>query len=451
MHVGDTLLLAALVSGILAVILTVLRLFLVREMDTRIPWILTFLTFLLVSSSFFVMVDRFLSSDMSIEYVHSYSATDYEWFYKLAGFWAGGKGSIFLWTFFLALFVLLQVSIWNVRAKEKRSSEKYQDWLFLVEGVLLVLFIFIMLRLEIFGPTRAVDLSFWPQGKGLNPLLKTPLMFAHPPLEFAAYALYGILFAASIAFLASNDERWTFDALSYGRMSWLLMGLAILVGGLWAYIVLGWGGYWAWDPVETANLLPWIALTPFLHATFMNRRKGSYKDLAPLLGILSFSLVLFATFETRSGFVDSIHAFSEGASEIPFDPAEKLIYLLQFSEEIAFFLSLMLITLLTGAAFFLWRFLKSERSRRESRIIGYTYVFVFVALLIPVALDVTWFLSGFFEFSKALGMGNILIGLAIVLFVLIGGAFIWIVMTSEAGTEKAKLRKASVLNADSWM
>lgn len=451
MHAGDILLWVAFAAGILTLILAVLKLFFLRGMDTRILWVLTLLTFILVSSSFFLLAHIFLVSDMTIEYVHSYSASDYEWYYKLTGLWAGGKGSVFIWTFFLALLVFLQVSIWNLRSKEKRSSEKYQDWLFLIEMVLLVLFIFIMLKLEIFRLTSSAGLFFWPEGKGLNPLLKTPLMIVHPPLEFIAYAFTGILFAASIAFLASNDERWTFDALNFGRMSWLFMGLAIIVGGLWAYTVLGWGGYWAWDPVETSNLLPWISLTPFLHATFMNRRKGSYKNLAPLLGILSFSLVLFATFETRSGFVDSIHTFFGGAAQIPFDPADKLLYLLQRSEDSSYFLSLMLITLLVGAIFFLLRFLRSERRHRGSRVVGYTYIFVFAALLIPIAADVTWFLSGFFQITRALGMGNMLIGLSIVLLLLIGGAFIWIVLTSGAESEKVESKKTSILTSDTWM
>ncbi|MFQ5910146.1 MAG: cytochrome c biogenesis protein CcsA [Thermoplasmata archaeon] len=451
MHIGEILLWAAFAFGILAVILAVLRLFFLRKMDTWFLWLLTIVTFTLVALSFFLLVSSFLSSDMTIAYVHSYSATDYEWYYKLAGVWAGGEGSVLIWLFFLSLFVLLQVSFWNLRPKEKRASETYQDWLFLIESVLVVTFTFIMLKLAVFSPTSAMDLALWPQGLGLNPLLKTPLMTIHPPLEFAAYAFTAIPFAASIAFLASDDERWTFDALSFGRFSWLFMSLGIVIGALWAYTVLGWGGYWGWDPVETANLLPWISLTAFLHALNMYRKKGSYRNLAPLLGILCLALVFFATFETRSGFVDSIHAFTGGAAQIPFDPAEKLIYILERSESSAYFLSLMLIIMLLGAVFFVWRFMRTERGKKESRIIGYTYIGVFAALLIPVAANVTWFLSGFFEFSKALGMGNVLIGLAIVLLVLIGGAFIWMVMTSEAATEKAKLRKASVLNADSWM
>lgn len=448
MHVGDVLLWAAFAVGILAVIITLLRLFLKPDLDSRISWILSLTAFVLISASFFLLMYSFLASDMTIEYVHSYSATDHEWFYKLAGVWAGGKGSIFLWAFFASLFVLIQVTIRKFRPKEKRSSERFQDWLFLIESALLVTFVFIVLKLEMFAPTPQLNLIYAPDGFGLNPLLRTPLMVIHPPIVFAAYAFSGILFAASIAILASNDKRWTFDALTFGRASWLFISLGIVIGAIWAYTVLGWGGYWGWDPVETANLIPWIALTAFLHAAFMNRRKGSYGNLAPLLGIISFSLVLFTTFETRSGYVESVHSFAGGGGDVPPDPASKLIYVLEASPESAYFLSILLFALLIGLIFYLWRFLRTERGRKDSRFVGYAYMLVFAALLIPMALDVTGFLSVVFDVSEALGLGNLLLGLGILLFLLVGGPFIWVVMTSEGEAER---EKKPIFSADSWM
>ncbi len=448
MHVGDVLLWAAFAVGILAVIITLLRLSLKPDLDSRIPWILSLTAFVLVSASFFLLMYGFLASDMTIEYVHSYSATDHEWFYKLAGVWAGGKGSIFLWAFFASLFVFIQVTIRNFRPKEKRSSERFQDWLFLTESVLLVTFIFIVLRLEMFAPTPYLNLLAAPDGFGLNPLLQTPLMVIHPPITFAAYAFSGILFAASIAVLASNDKRWTFDALTFGRASWLFISLGIVIGAIWAYTVLGWGGYWGWDPVETANLIPWIALTAFLHEPFMNRRKGSYGKFAPLLGIMSFSLVLFTTFETRSGYVESVHSFAGGGGDVPVDPASKLIYVLEASPESAYFLSVLLFALLIGLIFYLWRVLRTERGQKDSRFVGYAYMLVFAALLIPIALDVTGFLSVVFDVSRAFGLGNLLLGLGILLFLLVGGPFIWVVMTSEGEAER---EKKPIFSADSWM
>ena len=448
MHVGDVLLWAAFAVGILAVILTLLKLFIRLELNTRISWALSFITFLLVSAPFFLLIYGFMSSDMTIEYVHSYSATDHEWFYKLAGVWAGGKGSIFLWAFFISLFALIQVTVWNLRSVKKRSSETYQDWLFLILIALTTVFVFIVLKLEMFAPTPSAGLIFAPDGIGLNPLLETPLMAVHPPVEFAAYGFAAIPFATSVAFLASNDKRWKFDALTYGRMSWLFMSLGIVIGALWAYTVLGWGGYWGWDPVETANLLPWISLTAFLHAAFMNRRKGSYANLAPLLGILSFSLVLFTTFETRSGYVDSVHAFAGGGAALPFDPADKLIYVLEASQESAFFLAILLFILLIGALFFLRRFLRQERGVKEWKYVGYAYMLIFGILLIPIAVDITAFLSGSFVVMRVLGLGNLVVGLAVVLLLLVGIPFIWVLMTSEA---KEDAEKKPVLSSDSWM
>jgi cytochrome c-type biogenesis protein CcmF len=448
MHVGDILLWAAFAVGILAMVLTLVKLFVRLELDTKITWTLSVLTFLLVSIPFFLLVNGFLSSDMTLEYVHSYSATDHEWFYKVTGVWAGGKGSIFLWAFFLSLFAFIQVSVWNLRSEKKRSSEEYQDWLFLILTAFIMVLVFIVLKLDMFASTPAFRLAADPGGIGLNPLLETPLMTIHPPVEFAAYGVAAVPFAASIAYLASNDKRWKFDALTYGRMSWLFMSLGIVIGALWAYTVLGWGGYWGWDPVETANLLPWISLTAFLHAAFMHRRKGSYANMAPLLGILSFALVLFTTFETRSGYVDSVHAFAGGGASLPFDPADKLIAVLEASQESAFFLAILLFILLIGALFFMRRFLRQERGSTEWRYVGYAYMLIYGALLIPIAIDVTTFLSVFFDFARALGLGNLVAGLAVALLLLIGIPFIWVVMTSEA---KEESEKRPILHSDSWM
>lgn len=448
MHVGDVLLWMAFATGVLAVVITLARLYLMPDLDERISWLLALTLFAMVALSFSVLVGAFLSSDVSLEYVHSYSATDHEWFYKLAGVWAGGKGSIFLWTFFSSLFTLVQVSVWSRRSEEKRTSPRFQNWLFLIEMVLLTLFIFITLKLDIFAPTPQLNLLAYPDGQGLNPLLRTPLMVIHPPVEFAAYAFAAIPFSASVAYLATDENRWCFDALSYGRISWLLMTLGIIIGALWAYTVLGWGGYWGWDPVETGNLLPWIALTALVHAILMNRRKGSYKHMAPLLGITSFALVLFTTFETRSGYVDSIHAFIGGGVQPPFDPADKLIFLLESSPESTFFISMLLFVLVLGAIFFIWRFLRAPRGRGATRFVGYVYIIVFAGLLAPIAVDVTGLLSVMFDVSRAIGAGSFPLGLGILLFILVGLPFMWAVATLEVREEA---EEKPLLSADSWM
>jgi hypothetical protein len=215
--------------------------------------------------------------------------------------------------------------------------------------------------------------------------------------------------------------------------------------------VLGWGGYWAWDPVETANLIPWIGLTAFLHAQAHNRKKDMYVFIAPLLAVMVFIFTIFATFETRSGYVVSVlHAFTGPTAQI-LDPGEKLISLLQTNAAASFFITVMLTTLLVTGILFLWRFVKIRQ--KEGRLNGtaglfpYAYIGFLAILVAYVLVDVTSFVSFGLSAAETLGMGNQGAGAAILILLLIGIPIAWIFLSSEEREEEEKSAGiASVVN-----
>ncbi|MEA1905661.1 MAG: cytochrome c biogenesis protein CcsA [Euryarchaeota archaeon] len=161
---------------------------------------------------------------------------------------------------------------------------------------------------DIFAVPYLMDSHY---AQGMNPLLRNPWMVIHPPIVFFGYAAAAIPFGAAAAYLLIGDRRWMEIAEPWSRITWLFMTLGIGIGGFWAYEVLGWGAwYWGWDPVETSSLIPWVALTAYLHTQFRMKRNREYGLAAPALLMLSFILVIFATFVTRSGLWASQHGFA---------------------------------------------------------------------------------------------------------------------------------------------
>src|SRR4030066_348120 len=200
-----------------------------------------------------------------------------------------------------------------------------------------LLFIFDM---ALFAETSEFEKSVYPNGVGLNLVLQTPEMVIHPPVVFAGYAFCVAALAAGLAYYAAGDRNWFMVALPWTRLSWVFLPLGIGIGAIWAYYVLGWGGYWAWDPVETSSLLPWLMTTAFLHTQLRHSRKGEYGVLSPALGMVSLIAVLFATFTTRAGSIwtSSVHAFgaSQGATA-----GARLSYLLQHDSTVLGIFTLM--------------------------------------------------------------------------------------------------------------
>lgn len=253
---------------------------------------------LLLTAAVVTLLYYFLSRDFNVEYVSLYSDSSLPLAYTIGAIWGGASGSLLLWAWILSLFMTYMVL--NER-KDKITGYAL--------AVLLSVNIFLMvLLLTMNNPFHR--LTFIPEdGAGLNPLLINVGMLIHPPTLFVGYAGLTIPFAYAIAGLLSKNEIWIFRVRKYSLFSWLFLGFGIFLGGWWSYTVLGWGGYWAWDPVENASLVPWLIASALLHSIMLQESRRGMKLWNVLLSIAGFETVLLATFITRSGIISSVHAF----------------------------------------------------------------------------------------------------------------------------------------------
>jgi cytochrome c-type biogenesis protein CcmF len=241
-----------------------------------------------------------LTHQFNVEYVYGYSSSDLPLFYLISSFWAGQEGTFLLW-----LFLGASLGLFVIRRTGQLEGYTMAFYL-LIEIFLLAL----LLKKSPFSLT-----PFSPQdGRGLNPLLQDFWMVIHPPIIFVGYAALAVPFALGLSALARNDPRsWLKPAFPWAVFSCLSLGAGIFIGGYWSYKVLGWGGYWGWDPVENASLVPWLLSIALVHGLLMERTKGSMRRSNFLLAIFCFLLVLYATFLTRSGVLGdfSVHSFAD--------------------------------------------------------------------------------------------------------------------------------------------
>ncbi len=259
---------------------------------------------LLVLSSILIIIllSAFIRRDFSLEYVAAYSNRTLPLVYTVSALWAGQAGSLLVWTWLLCLFSVLVV--WQNR-------EKNRDLLPFVLGVLFAT-AFFFFGLIVYS-TSPFELLPRPatEGSGLNPMLQNAGMLMHPPTLFVGYVGFTVPFAFAIAALIRNrlDAQWIQSTRRWTIVSWLFLTLGNLLGAKWAYVELGWGGYWAWDPVENASLMPWLTGTAFLHSVMIQEKRGMLKTWNVVLIVLTFSLTIFGTFITRSGIISSVHSF----------------------------------------------------------------------------------------------------------------------------------------------
>jgi cytochrome c-type biogenesis protein CcmF len=440
---GTILLYLTAILGIAAIASTILRLYTKGRIYEDIARLMVFSTFFVTTVTFFLMVYYFMVSDLHIEYVHHYTHVNHEWQYKLAGVWGGEKGTILLWIWLISLSLAFEDLFQHIKSRklgDDLERNRFYDWVRLVAMIILVAFIMYAILTATFKTTSSADLIQAPDGWGLNPLLLTPLMTVHPPVEFAAYAFMTLPLAAALANLATGSRNWTEVSLQWSRLSWFFLTLGIGVGALWAYTVLGWGGYWGWDPVEVANLIPWIALTGFVHAQQYSRKRRQFAFLAPLLAIVTFVLILFATFETRSGLVESpLHAFTGPGAGLA-DPGDRLVAILEGNTAAAFFMMLMLATLIVGGILFMWRFAqirKKEGSLDNLAFASSVAFIIFLSTLLGfVVANVASFVSLGLDLASFAGHTGI--GVAILTVVLISYPLIWILFTSQEPEEESK-------------
>jgi cytochrome c-type biogenesis protein CcmF len=262
----------------------------------------------IIAASFTVasvaLVVALVNNDFRFTYVAGYTDIKLPIGYRLAAFWAGQEGSLLLWAWLLGILCLM--AAWGYRRLETPEIAIANAAMAVVCGVFAGLLLFAA------NPFRMFQGIAPPDGRGLNPMLQDPAMLAHPPLLFLGYAGFTIPFAVLIGVLIAgrSDNRWLTLIRRWTLVSWIFLGAGIIVGGWWAYIELGWGGYWAWDPVENASLLPWLTATALMHSIMVQQRRGMFKFWNAALISLTFILCIFGTYLTRSGIVDSVHTFA---------------------------------------------------------------------------------------------------------------------------------------------
>jgi cytochrome c-type biogenesis protein CcmF len=252
-----------------------------------------------------VIVHAFVTNDYSIKYVQHYSDKVQPLFYKLTSYWGGLDGSIMFWVFLLALFGSLAVHV-----NRERHRELIPYVVAIISGVQLF-FLFMMIVHK--NPFDTFLLDVPADGRGLNPLLQNMYMVVHPPSLYIGFVGMTIPYAFGMAALITGylDDSWLRAVRRWMMISWLALSLGLTLGMIWAYEELGWGGYWGWDPVENAGLLPWFTASAFLHSVIVQERRGMLKVWNMSLVVTTFFLTIFGTFMTRSGVVQSVHAFGE--------------------------------------------------------------------------------------------------------------------------------------------
>src|SRR6266850_4054952 len=303
--------------------------------------------------------------DFSLEYVAAYTSRNLPTFYLWSALYAGQKGSLLFWATVLSLFAML------VQLLTSRRHRIYLPHVAAVTCLVATFFISVML----FAANPFERLGFTPlDGRGMNPQLQNPGMVFHPPMLYLGYISITIPFAFAIAALISKrlDADWLVAVRKWTLVSWLFLSIGLILGMWWAYVELGWGGYWAWDPVENAALLPWLVMTAFLHSVMIQEKRGMLKkwNLALILG--AWLLSIFGTFITRSGVISSVHSFTQ--SSVGY-----------------FFLGFLLVSAIASAVLYVKRLPLLEAEATLESMVSREASFLFNnLLLIGIAFSVLW-------------------------------------------------------------
>ena len=321
--------------------------------------------------AFGTLVTAFVSSDFSIADVANNSHTLKPLIYKITGVWGNHEGSMLLWVLVLSLYA-------GVVAGLQRGGERLTSAALGVQGLLAAAFLLFILFTS--NPFLRLDPAPF-EGAGLNPLLQDPGLAFHPPMLYAGYVGLSASFSYAAAALIAGEEGWARAARPFMLIAWIALTCGIALGSWWAYYELGWGGFWFWDPVENASLMPWLVATALLHSALATERSGAFRTWTLLLAIGGFSLSLIGTFLVRSGVLSSVHAFAS-------DPTR------------GFFIMVLILCAIGGAlGLFAWRApsLKSgasfdTASRESALLLNNVFLVgscaaVFVGTLYPLALD----------------------------------------------------------------
>ena len=310
---------------------------------------------------FFVLIAAFIISDFSLITVYQNSHSSKPLFYKIAGTWGNHEGSLLLWAIILTIFSFLFL-IFN-----KEHPKKFRLLTLITQNILILGFLFfILFNSNPFSPISPTPL----EGLGLNPILQDPALAIHPPLLYVGFVGSSIYFSAAIASLISNYSEKSFSQSikNWVLISWIFQTLGILVGSIWAYYELGWGGFWFWDPVENASLLPWFAMTALFHSLIVFEKRNLFYFWVITLCLMTFTLSVTGTFLVRSGILNSVHTFAS-------DPARGVYILL--------FLSVMIF----GSIFLLFKKYKREnyylnRNSKETFILVNNWFMMFYLITV---------------------------------------------------------------------
>ena len=262
---------------------------------------------LMVLISFFSLIYAFIISDFSNETVYNNSHTTKPLFYKISGSWGNHEGSLLLWLLVLTIFLFIFL------ISSKKLLNKYRLLTVLFQELIIIGFLLFILF------TSNPFLNLFPipkEGMGLNPILQDPALAIHPPILYLGYVGTSIIFSSSLAALVCGivNKIWAKHIKKWIIISWVFLTIGIMLGSIWAYYELGWGGFWFWDPVENVSLMPWFCLTALLHTIIVLEKRNIYQSWIIILSIATFSLSMSGTFLVRSGILNSIHTFANDPS-----------------------------------------------------------------------------------------------------------------------------------------
>lgn len=281
------------------------------------------LTFPLITISVISIIILLVNQNYEVQYVYNVTSSAMPFYLKITALWGGQAGSLVFWAWLMSAFgTAVTLRRWD-------RDLDLLPWVIVVTSVTLAFFLFLVVVFEnpfvrfwmtttgneiaaMFPPTGA-QLINPIDGRGLNPLLRHPGMIIHPPMLYLGFVSFVIPFAFGLSALITGrkDDRWIRLTRRWTLVAWMFLSIGLILGSRWSYDVLGWGGYWAWDPVENAAFMPWLSGTAFLHSVMIQEKRGLFKRWNMILVILTYSLVIFGTFLTRSGVLSSVHAFAQ--------------------------------------------------------------------------------------------------------------------------------------------
>ena len=275
---------------------------------------LSFLQLVFVIVSFLSLIVSFIKSDFSNETVFNNSHTTKPLFYKISGTWGNHEGSLLLWLLVLTLFIFLFL------IKSREQPKKYRILTLLFQQIIIIgFFLFVLMTSNPFNYLFPIP----NEGLGLNPILQDPALAIHPPILYLGYVGTSIIFSSSLAAVTQNyvTKEWGQHIKKWVLVSWIFLTIGIMLGSIWAYYELGWGGFWFWDPVENVSLMPWLTLTALLHCIVVLERRAALTSWVVILSITTFTLSMCGTFLVRSGILNSVHTFAN-------DPARGIFILI---------------------------------------------------------------------------------------------------------------------------